>query len=439
MPSPRSNQDAMTDLSESQSRRETVLRREIWRLRNSTSYRLGRHLIRAARNPLRIVALPVTLPAVLWRLGMEMLGRRPRLMSDAMIQLHDGPSNTVVLFPTNGIGFGHFTRMYAVARRLRRRDPDLEVIFFTTMPTLHIPYAEGFPTYHLAPPKKFSGMDSDTWNAMVQEMLTLILETHRPSAFVFDGAMPYRGMLDAIDSLDVPQKIWVRRGMFRKRSSIPVDSISKFDLVIHPGDAVPHPPSDVKHSASTHLVNAITTFDPDELWRRDTARRRIGVPLDATCVYVQLGAGRINDIHSEVRQVIDALLAHDLVHVVLGESMLGDRLAVDLDRVHLIRDYPNALYLRAFDRCVQAGGYNSFHEMRTIGLPTLFLPNMQTVMDDQLARCQVAESEGWGIVAAADRSSITKDVEQLLLLEPINLPTSNASNGADQIVDLILK
>ena len=191
--------------------------------------------------------------------------------------------------------------------------------------------------------------------------------------------------------------------------------------------------------ASTQFVNAITTFDPDELWRRETARRRIGVPLDPTCVYVQLGAGRINTIHSEVRQVIDALLAHDSVHVVLGESMLGDRLAVDLDRVHLIRDYPNALYLRAFDRCVQAGVYNSFHEMRTIGLPTLFLPNMQTVMDDQLARCQVAESEGWGIVAAADRSSITKDVEQLLLLEPINLPTSNASNGADQIVDLILK
>jgi UDP:flavonoid glycosyltransferase YjiC (YdhE family) len=359
-------------------------------------------------------------------------------MSDAMIQLDGGPSNTVVLFPTNGVGFGHFTRMYALARRLRRRDPDLEVIFFTTMPTLHIPYAEGFPTYHLAGPKKFSGMDGDTWNAMVQEMLTLILETHRPSTFVFDGVMPYRGMLDAIDSLDVPRKIWVRRGMFRKGSSIPVDSIDKFDLVIHPGDAIPHPPPDVQHNTATQFVNAITAFEPDELWSRTAARRRIGVPLDATCVYVQLGAGRINDIHSEVRQVVDALLAHDLVHVVLGESMLGDRLAIDLDRVHLIRDYPNAMYLRAFDRCVQAGGYNSFHEMRAIGLPTLFLPNMQTGMDDQLARCRVAESEGWGIVAIADRSSITRDVEQLLLLEPINRPTSNASNGADQIVDLIL-
>ena len=111
---------------------------------------------------------------------------------------------------------------------------------------------------------------------------------------------------------------------------------------------------------------------------------------------MQLGAGRINDINSEIRMVVDALLENDEVHVILGESMLGDRLRIDLDRVHLIRDYPNALFLRAFDYSVQAGGYNSFHEMRTLRIPTLFLPNMNTGMDDQLARCRVAEKEGWG-------------------------------------------
>ena len=238
-------------------RREAVLRRELWRVRNSASFRLGNHLIEAARNPIRLVILPFTLPVVLWSLGMEMLGRRPRPMSDAMIQLKGGPSNTVVLFPTNGVGFGHFTRMYALARRLRRRDPDLEIIFFTTMPTLHIPYSDGFPTYHLAGPKKFGGMDSEAWNAMGQEMLTLVLETHRPSAFVFDGAFPYRGMLDSLDTIAVPKKIWVRRGMFRKGSSIPVDSIGKFDLIIHPGDAVPHASSEVEHNAEVEIVDAI--------------------------------------------------------------------------------------------------------------------------------------------------------------------------------------
>jgi UDP:flavonoid glycosyltransferase YjiC (YdhE family) len=139
-------------------------------------------------------------------------------------------------------------------------------------------------------------------------------------------------------------------------------------------------------------------IDPEEMWPRETARRRLGVPQDARVVYVQLGAGRINEIDSDVRRVVDALLAYEDVHVILGESMLGERLEIDLDRVHLVRDYPNALYLMAFDASVQAGGYNSFHEMRSVGLPTLFLPNMNTGMDDQVARCKVAEKEGWGQV-----------------------------------------
>ena len=419
-------------------RREAVLRRELWRVRNSASFRLGNHLIEAARNPIRLIILPFTLPVVLWSLGMEMLGRRPRPMSDAMIQLKGGPSNTVVLFPTNGVGFGHFTRMYALARRLRRKDPDLEIIFFTTMPTLHIPYAAGFPTYHLAGPKKFGGMDSEAWNAMVQEMLTLVLETHRPSAFVFDGAFPYRGMLDSLDTIAVPKKIWVRRGMFRKGSSIPVDSIGKFDLIVHPGDAVPHASSEVEHNAQVELVEAITVLDSDEMWDRVDARRRIGVPEGSTAVYVQLGAGRINDIDSEIRMVMDALLGDSNVHVILGESMLGDRLRIDLDRVHLIRDYPNALFLQAFDYSVQAGGYNSFHEMRTLRIPTLFLPNMNTGMDDQLARCRVAEQEGWGLVATEDRTSINKDVQKLLKMNVSNIDEHDTENGANQIAEMVL-
>ena len=156
-------------------RREAALRRELWRLRNSASFRLGNHLIEAARKPWRILALPITLPVVTWQIGMELLGRRPRPMSDSMIQLKGGPERCIVLFPTNGVGFGHFTRMYGLARSLRRLNPKLEIIFFTTQPTLHLPYLDGFPTYHLAGPKKFQGMDSDGWNAMVQEMLTLVL------------------------------------------------------------------------------------------------------------------------------------------------------------------------------------------------------------------------------------------------------------------------
>ena len=412
-------------------RREAALRRELWRVRNSASFRLGNHVIEAARKPWKILFLPFTLPIVTWQIGMELLGRRPRPMSDSMIQLKGGPERCIVLFPTNGVGFGHFTRMYALARRLRRLDPKLEIIFFTTQPTLHLPYLDGFPTYHLAGPKKFQGMDSEGWNAMVQEMLTLVLETHRPQSFVFDGAFPYRGMLDALDTIAVPQKVWLRRGMFRKGTSIPVDSIGKFDLIVHPEDAVHHPPSEIEHGVEVLTVPPMTLIDRDEMWSRVSARHRLGVPLDVRLAYVQLGAGRINDIHSDVRQVVDALLAYEGVHVVLGESLLGDRLEIDLNRVHIIRDYPNALFFNAFDVSIQAGGYNSFHEMRQQRIPTLFIPNMNTGMDDQLARCKVAEEEGWGLVHNHSEE-ISSSVDSLWEILPPKFEEEQ-QNGSKQL------
>lgn len=417
-------------------RREAALRRELWRTRNSASFRLGNHLIEAARKPWRILALPITLPLVTWQIGMELLGRRPRPMSDSMIQLKGGPERSIVLFPTNGVGFGHFTRMYGLARRLRRLDPDLEIIFFTTQPTLHLPYLDGFPTYHLAGPKKFKGMDSDAWNSMVQEMLTLVLETHRPKTFVFDGAFPYRGMLNALDTIAIPQKVWLRRGMFRKGTSIPMDSIGKFDLIVHPEDAISSPTDELEHGVQVKMVPPMTLIDSDEMWGREEARRRLGVPIDIQVAYVQLGAGRINEIDSDVRQVVDALLAHNDVHVVLGESLLGDRLQINLDRVHLIRDYPNALFLNAFDVSIQAGGYNSFHEMRKQAIPTLFLPNMNTGMDDQLARCEVAEKEGWGIVNK-NIDSIQEDISRILNFGEIN--EKKILNGSNLLADFLIE
>ncbi len=92
---------------------------------------------------------------------------------------------------------------------------------------------------------------------------------------------------------------------------------------------------------------------------------------------------------------LDELLNHDGIHVVLGESMIGARIDVQMPNVHILRDYPNAQYFNGFDAVIQAGGYNSFHETRAFGLPALFYPNLETGMDDQLARCLLAEEEGW--------------------------------------------
>jgi spore coat polysaccharide biosynthesis predicted glycosyltransferase SpsG len=369
------------------------------------------------RFPWRAPFLIVTLPILMLTIGFEMLGKRKtkKGKESTKYDLTRYRENTVVMFPTNGIGFGHFTRMLATANRMKKLDPDLEIIFFTTMPTLHILKEYGIPAHHVSGVNYFKHLNSAKWNALIEEELVICLETHTPSMFVFDGAFPYRGMLRAISAFNGLEKVWMRRGTFKQGANIPVDSISHFDLIIHPEDSVRHDVDEVDHGVESISCPPIVLLDDEDLMSRDSARRRLGLPLDCTAIYVQLGAGEINDIQSEIRMTIDSLMEHNNVHVVLGESMLGVRLSVENDRIHLLRDYPNSMYYNAFDATIQAGGYNSFHEVRKFKVPTLFYPNMKTGMDDQLARCKAASVEGWGIVLEnRDAKSIRLSIQDLL-------------------------
>lgn len=419
-------------------RKISSLKRENRRLRHSVSFQLGLHITDAVRKPWKLLFFPLTFPLLCLQIGMTRLGKTSASTDGLKLDYEVQPrKNAIVLFPTNGVGFGHFTRMYSVAREMRRQDPEMEIIFFTTMPTLHIPYVDGFATYHLAGKYKHSDMNSSTWNMLVEEMLTLVLETHNPKFFMFDGAFPYRGMLNSIYGREEITRIWMRRGMFRKGSSIPVDSIEYFDLIVHPEDAVNTLQSESIHSVETLHIPPITLLNKDEMLSREKSRSRLNLPLDARVAYVQLGAGQINDIDSEIRMTIEALLHYPDMHIVLGESMLGERLDFAHERVHLLRDYPNSMYYNGFDFAVQAGGYNSFHEMRNMGIPTLFYPNMNTGMDDQLARCKVAEEEGWGIVLdERNHESIMLKLEHLLELKHYKLEkeTTGAVNLAKYLM-----
>jgi len=422
-------QDSLTSKYDRIVSRNSRNEREIRRLRSSISFQLGVHITKAIRYPWRLPFLIITFPLLIFRLGLQRLGRKPiNTIGEINLAKQPNRKHSIVLFPTNGVGFGHFTRMYAVARSLRKKDPALEIIFFTPMPTLHILYSDQFPTYHLAGRYKHADMSASQWNGLVEDMLHMVFEMHRPKWFMFDGAYPYRGMLNAIASQPDMEKWWMRRGSLKKNKTIPVDSQSYFDGIIMPGE------SNEVEEDGVHVVAPIRAIEPEEAWERSFSRSRLSVPDDGKVVYVQLGAGRINNIEDMVDLVLKALFEHSEVYVVLGESMLGERLTFTHERLRVIRDYPNALYARAFDASVQAGGYNSYQEMRMFGIPTLFIPNTETGMDDQVARCRVAEQEGWGTIFLPGEKSIEDKITELLKMTAIPMPSEN---GVHSIMDLL--
>ena len=389
----------MASKEDPKKKRIARLERQITRMRSSPSFRLGVHITEAMRQPWRAPFLPITLPWQMLMIGFEMLGRRPvTTIEGAMLNDQNEvadtlfpPNNTVVMFPTNGVGFGHFTRMLALAKQMKKADDTLEIIFFTTMPTLHLLKPYGIAAHHISGPKYFDRLDSADWNALIEEELTICLETHRPKMFIFDGAFPYRGMLRTINNRPM-RKVWVRRGMFRKdAANIPVDSLEHFDILVRPGDSAP-PESTIEQDIPIEQLhcNPILFANKDELHPREHLRGQLGIPEDATVVYVQLGAGEINDIESDLDLSIRLLSTYEKVYVVIGESMIGSRLNITGERIRTLRDYPNSLYFNSFDFAIMAGGYNSYHEAIAFQLPTICIPNKSTGMDDQVARVAVA-------------------------------------------------
>ncbi|MDP6899812.1 MAG: glycosyltransferase [Candidatus Thalassarchaeaceae archaeon] len=396
------------------------------------------------RQPWRAPFLPITLPWQMLMIGLEMLGRKPPLSPDRLdsLEIEYSPNNTVVMFPTNGVGFGHFTRMLALAKRMKKLDQSLEIIFFTTMPTLHLLKPHGIAAHHISGPKHFDNMETSEWNSLLEEELTICLETHLPKMFIFDGAFPYRGMLRAIQSHSM-RKVWVRRGMFRKdATNIPVDSIEHFDLLVRPGDSGPTEVTQTDITIEQLPCNPILFAGKDELLPREELRERLAIPSDATVAYVQLGAGEINDIESDLDLTIRLLSAHD-VYVVVGESMIGNRLNISGERIRTLRDYPNSLYFNSFDFAIMAGGYNSYHEAIAFHLPTICIPNQSTGMDDQVARAMVAGDAGaMLLVQDVNEEKLASAIETMLDSKKrdemiVAAQSLELENGADELADAL--
>ena len=136
----------------------------------------------------------------------------------------------------------------------------------------------------------------------------------------------------------------------------------------------------------------MTLLDAEELDDRDTARRTLDLPADRRLALVALGAGNINDTSHETEAVMAALQRLGVeICVTQTEIAQSDRAR---GNVHVVREFPLSRRFRAFDLAVSASGYNSYHELLRFGIPTLFVPNQDTALDDQEGRARFASDRG---------------------------------------------
>jgi glycosyltransferase involved in cell wall biosynthesis len=304
------------------------------------------------------------------------------------------PKRRMLMLSDNGAGLGHLSRLMAIARRL---PDDLEAVIATQSYGASVCHQAGFLTEYL-PSRTVLAAAKPRWTEFLRDRLRFLIELHAPKIVAVDS-VPHDGIVQAAADHPGITWIWVRRAMWRRGVGANwIERAPYFDAVLEPGElaeaADEGPTVAERHTA--YRVAPISFLDRGELLDAATARRELGL-ADGPTALLQLGAGNINDISSPVARMARCLLGQGF-QLVLCESTIATGPLPRIPGATVIKVYPVSRHLRAFDLVVSASGYNSFHELIGFGIPSVFVPNTRTGLDDQVARARFAAAAGAALI-----------------------------------------
>jgi UDP:flavonoid glycosyltransferase YjiC (YdhE family) len=336
---------------------------------------------------------------------------------------------------SNGAGMGHLTRLLAYARRLQDK---LEPHFLSLSQAVGVVRSYGM-AYEYLPSTGASGLSPREWNAIFVARVRETIERIRPEIIIFDATYPYAGVQRIRELEPAPIWVWSRRGMWKaehdgERARAQVGKAMWFDAVLEPGDFAAAYDRGITAQQTCERVRPVTLLDDRELADRTEARRALGLPADGPLALLSLGAGNINDTSGDVGAATQALRKLG-VGICVTQNQIGVAGRVP-DDVFGVSHFPLSEYLKAFDLSVSAAGYNSYHELLRFGVPTLFVPNTKTSLDDQAARARFAADNGLACAVDEIRVDETADLLADLLANGHEMvarlrdPGNGAADGA---------
>lgn len=311
------------------------------------------------------------------------------------------PPAPALFVSSNGVGLGHLTRLLAVADAGADR---LDAVFFTLSQGFRLVRETGRHVEY-RPFHRTTGADIDAWNDALHVELADVIAMFEPSVLVFDGNMPYRGLVMAMGDFPAMKSVWMRRGFWAAQHAEALKRARHFDAIIEPSDlagAFDSGPTADKRD-EVWVAPPIIRGQPTARLDRTAARAALGAPADGLLVGVTLGSATNFDLSEIRRAIFDALQGHGVDTVIEFVSPIAPEAPAPLAPPpggDLRQDtrYPLFPLSRAFDFCVSTCGYNSFHEAILGGIPTIFVPNEAAEMDLQNRRAAFAEITGCGLM-----------------------------------------
>ena len=292
-------------------------------------------------------------------------------------------------------------------------------------------------------------MTRDLWDQYLRDRLVALVEETDAKLISFDGVVPYPGVIAAKVKAPHISLVWVRRGLWQKKPQRFVLGLQSamMDYIVEPGDiarSYDHGPTSKRKDAE--LTSPVSLFQKDTALSREESRKILGLDLNRPAVLVQLGTGD-SDVNEKMTAALAGLIGWKDLQVVLTKKPIdkdGNSLAPDGLDLKVIRYFPLAQVLHAFDAGVCATGYNGVHELLPAQIPTVFVSNIRGT-DDQEARAQWCHDFGFALRAdQADLADITATVKKLQDLQVRTSLTAKCAelaevSGSTEIAQIFLK
>ena len=322
---------------------------------------------------------------------------------------------TIILATSNGVGMGHLARASAIALALK---PIANPIIVSMAGGIaEISEYMGIRTEYI-PGRDREWMSRDLWDQYLRDRLVALVEETDAKLISFDGVVPYPGVIAAKVKAPHISLVWVRRGLWQQKPQRFVLGLQSamMDFIVEPGDiarSYDHGPT--VHRKDSQLTSPVSLFQKETALSRAESRKILGLDPDRPAVLVQLGTGD-SDVNEKMTAALSGLIGWKDLQVVLTKKPIdknGNSLVPEGLDLKVVRYFPLAQVLHAFDASVCATGYNGVHELLPAQIPTVFVSNIRGT-DDQEARAQWCHDFGFALRAdQADLADITATVKKL--------------------------
>ena len=348
--------------------------------------------------------------------------------------------DSVLLITSNGWGLGHLIRQLAIAEALPE---DVRTTILTLSGGAAVAARDNL---EYAPSYSQPWITKADWHSgYLRDRILLLANEVKATHIVFDGVVPYLGLIDALNHLDA-KKIWMRRGLWRASTNPkPLRDSVWFDLVLEPGDlGDPLDNGPTSRRTDSTKIGAITEANPTTAFSRAEAAAKLGIASERPTLLLNIGSSAIGDLSP----LAEVLAKYPEWQILSTKDELGRSKGISPDQVQTLTGiFPLHPYLNAVDLAVTSVGYNAAHEFVGMHVPAIYVaaPN---VTDDQQARADAIANlkAGWS-VKPSEVSRLAELLDRILAggtstLTAVKENAEQAANafgsGAADAVKLIL-